>query len=412
MLELPRLPQYNTLMSAEFFIPHNDDSIETAVDNMEKTMRQFNYVAQYAQVIQDIYASFPRGDEELGKMVHAAQYIANRGTDDASEEVQAVYYGELLGLEFINHLKPDDGIPYKTGFAESFIQFHICLDQLSNAEQSTEEASATRLSVSIQKDLSQPMQEHGLKPIYEEFGQKATSKLSDEPAHQELAMMGFRMIVTEALKQKLPPRTIADLEKEYVPSIQETEDIIGNQEEFQFPAWKDISYIRKIIYNNYRKVSSTDGEDKLTNASTIASIDKYIENRLTRFIYDNDLISIDDLLSVKGRFYGTSDEGRQFLYNEFTEVRGVFEGIHVVETPSNRFLHKQFDPKHATDTENDTGHLIASIAVRLIYPKFIFENEAGIEKLQPNNENSIDIPLNYTAVTFKRLETIELEPEA
>jgi len=399
-------------MSAEFFTPHNDNSIETAVDTMEKTMRQFNYVTQYAQVIQDAYASFPSGNEELGKMVHAAQYIANRGTDDAGDEVQAIYYGELLGLEFINHLQLGDGIRYKTGFAESFIQLHIGLDQLSNAEPSSEDEFVTRLSESIQNDLSQPMQEHGLKPIYEEFGKKATSKLSDEPAHQELAMMGFRMIVTEALKQKHPPRTIADLENEYIPSIEEIVDIVGGLEEIQFPAWRDISYIRKNIYKMYRDLSLKDEKNELTNPAAFASTNESIEAQLTKFTLSNDLLGVDDLLSARGRFFGISDEGGTFFYGELTEVRGIFDGIHIVQTPTNRYLHEFINSGYTADSEEAIGELVQSAALRIINPKFIFKDNSGEENIQPNRKKAIYIPLNYRAVTFKRLETIELEPKA
>lgn len=399
-------------MSAEFFIPYSNSSIETAIENMEKTMSSFDYATQYALEIQEAYASMPNGDNELGKMVHAAQYIANRQTDDAGEEVQAIYHGELLGLGFINYLKPDDGVLHKTGYAESFIQFHIGLDQLSYAGPSNEETLSSRLSKSIQLDLSQPMQEHGLRPIYEEFGKKVTSKLSDEPAHQELAMMGFRMIVIEALKQKRAPRTIADLEKEYIPSIEETEAIIGNQEWIQFPEWVNISNIREIIYKKYCELSSLNEEDQLSNHSAPASVDRYTEERLMEFALENGCIDMGDLLSVRGEFFGTSGKGYQFLYNEFIEVRGIFDGIRVVETPSNKYLQKLADPENTSDIENDTEHFIKSVSLRIVDPKFIFDNKHGIKMPQPDDQKIIYIPLNYSAVTFKRLKATELEPEA
>jgi len=404
-------------MSGEFFSELNENSIEVAVEYMENTMRSFDDVTEYAIKIHETYELLPDGELELGKMITAAQYVINREPDDMDEEVQAIYFGELLGLEFVNYLKPDDGLPFKSGYAESFIQYQIALDILSekDPECNSERDQLSRLSKSIQYDLSQPMEEHGLNPIYEEFGKKATSKLSHDSSHQELAMMGFRMIVTEALKPSptAAPKTIAELENEYVPSIEETEEIIGEQEGINFIEWENISYVRKNIYNKYTDITTSDEDEQLSNLSTLVSYDRHVETRLMSFALENDLIGKDDLLSVRGEFFGISDTGASFFYGKNTEVRGVFDGIHIIETLPKRYIPKFADPDNKADIKHYPKNPIQSVALRIINPLFIYK-EINDDKEKPhrNDERTIDIPLNYKNVELRRIKAEELEPEA
>jgi len=424
-----------TLMSGEFRTEYNENTIVAAVENMERNMRNCGYVGEYVQAIQETYAEYPEGEVELFRMIRAARLITNAKPGAISEEVQAVYHGELLGLELINNLEPGVGQLFKTGYAQSFMNNKLATGRPSHTEAVEsgldQQIRLQGLSESIQEDLAYPIYAYELNPMYEEFGQKATSKLSDELQYQQLAMMGYRMIITEALKPSVNDGTtelldeypapiketgstvsIADLARNYARSINQTEEIIGNQEPFDFVDWEDISYVRKNIYRKYNRLILTDEEEQVSNLSTLVSPDKFTEDRLAKFILKNELIGIDDLLSVRGVFFGTSDDGNRFFYDDYTEVRGVFDGIHVIKTPSNEFLKNIHNSTDRSVVLDEPTSLEESVAIRILEPKFIYEEEDGEDKVLPIYDKTIDIPLNYRQVSFWRIKAEELEPEA
>jgi len=161
-------------MSAEFFIERNEKSIQYASKNMQQRMDAFTDLTDYVVEIIETYANIPKGKNELRQMVAMAQCIANQPFDNVEEEVQATYHGELIGLEFINYLETDKGEYYKTGFAQSYKDLQVNIDMLTFDAAESEEIWRARLSKSIQQDLSQPLSAHGLSPLYEIFGQRAS----------------------------------------------------------------------------------------------------------------------------------------------------------------------------------------------------------------------------------------------
>lgn len=420
VLELLVLPLYNDGMSAEFTAEHNENTIVTAVENMERAMRTFGLVGEYVQNIQETYGEYPEGKVELMRMIRAAQLIANRGAADTGEEVQAIYHGELLGLELVNTLEPDIGQLFKTGYAQSFIAFHLNKDRPAHTEAAESnlehQARLIRLSQSIQTDLSCPMYAHGLHPIYEEFGQKATSKLNDDTQYQDSAMMGFRMIVTEALKPsmngnaseimekfqvpvkepKVTPRTIANLEKNYAWSIYKTDEIIGEQEDINFVDWQDISHIREIFYDQFSKLNFQEEAPQLPDTATIAEAHRHIEAKLTQFAQDNELITVNDLLSI---------------YDKNTEIRGNFDSIKIVEVHPNGQL-SDVIYENVEGEESDLGSPVASLAIRITNPVFIIESIDGQRVIGHAEDETFDIPLTYENTTYRSIKAEELEPEA
>ena len=434
MLELHEPPQYNGTMSAEFISEYNEDTISAAVEYMEDNMLGFNYVGEYIEDVQEIYSKYPDGEVELMRMVRAAQLITGRKAGDYSENVQAVYHGELLGLELINNLDPHVGKFFKTGYAQSFIQSSLKQDRptFTEAVGSSPQARLHRLSESLQAGLSSPMYAHGLNPIYEEFGLKATSKLSDETEYQDLAMIGFRMIVTEALKpsingydsellkqyqapaieQKVSSQTIEELERTYARSINQTEEMISKQEDIQFTEWENISHVRKALYKKYVELDTSEAEPELTSISTLEDIFQFTENQLATFSQEHDLVGSNDLLSVRGEFFGVSSgEERLFIYDQNTEIRGIFDGFKMVEVPSNRQLSRFLDETIPADKKN-MKNLIYSLAIRIVDPIFMIETTDGEQIIEHTQNATIDIPLNYKNVTYNRIKAEELEPEA
>jgi len=422
-------------MSGEFRTEYTENAIGAAIENMERNMRNFKYVGEYVQEIQETYADYPEGKTELLRMIRAAQLITHRKSGDMSEEVQAVYHGELLGLELINYLEPDTGKFFKTGYAQSFFKFHTEKDRPPYTEPLEsglqQQARFGRLSESLKEELSFPIYAHGLNPIYEEFGQKATSKLSDEIPYQDLAMMGFRMIVTEALNPSvnsttgelleeykapelapMPPVSIASLTRDYARSINKTEEIIGNQEGIHFAEWEDISWVRTELYKQFLRITTAEVEPPLSSASTLEEIEQYEEAELTAFNQENELISTHDLLSVRGEFFASpSTESDIDIYDKNTEVRGYFDGLEMVTVPSKRELAKAFE-ENIEEGKKHINNLVHTVAIRIANPVFIVVTTDGEEIIEHTENETISIPLNYKNIAFSRIKAEELEPEA
>jgi hypothetical protein len=422
-------------MPAEFFIERNDKSIEYASKNMQQRMDNFTDLTDYVVEIEETYANIPKGKDELRHMMAMAQCIANRPFDSIEEDVQATY-GELIGLEFINYLETDNGEYYKTGFAQSYMDLQINIDMLTfdtvEAEADaakSEEAWRNRISKSIQQDLLQPMSAHGLSTLYEKFGQRAVERLTPVEDHQQLAMMGFRMIVTEALKPSLnsltdePPQSVHSVTSKlaqqsiananiHIPTVEETEAVFGDSEGIKPPEWKDISSIREIIYGEYDENTASNEDPEASSLSMLVSANGHAEDRLNKFISEYNLLRPDDFLNVNGEFFGISNEGREFYYDQFTEIIGVYDGIHIIQAPSNWDLDQVLDSEEPEEeVSKETKYTEETVAIRLKDPKFIVEDGTGDKKPQPNNDTEIYIPLHYNSVTFKRLKTDDLEPE-
>ena len=244
-------------------------------------------------------------------------------------------------------------------------------------------------------------------------------------------MMGFRMIVTEALKpslnsltsepspafhsgaSKLAQQSIANVNI-YIPTVEETEAVFGDPEGIKPPEWEDVSSIREIIYSEYYENVSSDEQLEASNLSMLISANGHAEDQLNKFTLEYNLLRPDDFLNVNGEFFGISNKGQEFYYDQFTEILGVYDGIHIIQAPSNRDLDRVLDGDNDTEEEvsENAEYTEETAAIRLKDPTFLLEDETGEKKPQPNNDTEIYIPLHYESITFKRLKTDDLEPEA
>lgn len=367
-------------------------------------MRTYDYVMEYVIEIQEMYSYIPNGEVELMDMLRAATSLLNHPTDELNDGVDAVYHGQLLGLEFVNYLQPDDEVPYKTGFSKSFLDVQTGLSKLTSHTFEPQELQRARLAQSMFEDLSAPMVENGLNPIYEEFGKKATSKLSDEIAHQELAMMGFRLVVTEALKPAFKPKLVEQIllrfDKHHVPSVEEIIDTLGTEEAMHFVAWETISHHAKVLYGKYDQIKT----------------DENVQQQLTEFNEKQELFLPNDLLTIDGNFFAVPNDDIPFKYPAGTEIRGIFGGIHMVRVPTNaqllRVIEAQGDDETINEEDREYEDMEASPAIRVLSPMYVAENDVGESFSEPSSDDWIDIPLNYTGTTYRRIKADQVEPEA
>ncbi|MDB5163155.1 MAG: hypothetical protein JWN28_763 [Candidatus Saccharibacteria bacterium] len=433
MLEYTSPPQYNTPMSAEFMTDYPENTISAAVEKMNRTIRNFKHISEYVVEIQEAYASQPIAKAELFSMVRAAHLITGHPAGNFSEEVQAVYHGELLGLELLNNIEASANKHFKTGFAQAFVKHQLDKSHIEtnsyNETSLQRQNRLIRLSRSIQIDLSKPDDDHQLNPLFEDFGQKVTAKLSDELSYQYFAMMGYRMILGEAIQPSFSDSTLEmlsdiknpneshtygtdeDLEIQYVPTDAELMEAGIEEKDFD---WEDITHFRKIFLSKYNQLELPSDTFDATRIQDLQSTEMAIEVEMNNFNQRHKLISEGDLLTVTGNFFALSNsefgEADLTLFKQHTEIRGFFDGIHLVEVPSNRVL---------LQTVTDLGEyaklmpkkFVHSLAIRIKNPVYIFELSDG-RKISDLSENeSINFPLIYRNVHYERIKATDLEGE-
>lgn len=438
-------------MSAEFMTEYNDNSVSAAVENMEYYIEHFGEVTDYIVTIQEAYAQYPEGSVELHRMTRAAQLITNRKAGDLSEEVQAVYHGQLLGIELVNNLEPGIGTHFKTGYAQTFFQTQLQESRPKDtwhAETSLEQTERLiQLSLSIQDDLSQPEYIGGLNPRYEQFGQKITSKLTNESMYQELAMMGFRMILKEAhapstlefspeqnhfIEQVVENAVVENLDRttfeneDYyddnwdddtagerladgeAPDIADVEKIVGKPFELD---WENISDACAALYAEYKRLEKIEKEMNDDLESPVSDISEMSsEELLIAFNENNNYIYSHDLLSVTGDQFiiehSKDADSNMYKLDEDSEIRGIIEGISFVMAPSKKQM------EHLKQGgKSSRKKYIPVPAIRILNPIAIVTYGENKTHKEYHLGPVMDIPLNYGA-EFRRLKAEELEDEA
>jgi hypothetical protein len=405
-------------MSAEFMREYDDDSVMAAVENMERTLRSFNYVAEYIKVIEDAYQEFPGGVEEITNMVYAAQFVTDRQSDDFGDEVAAFYNGELLGLEFINNIQPGVETLFKRGYAQSYTYHKLTEEQPGHIslqeDRQAMDVRFSRISKGIRDELQVPLTSHELNPLYEAFGQSISKSLADNDEQQNLALLGFRMVVLEALKpvgkniamnQAAHP-TINDVELNYANSIQRTDEVLGEQAPFDFVEWTDVTHLKKMIYMNYLKATV---RADLFDDTPLDESDRAIEKEMTEYNRARTRFEEGDLMSIQGELFGIiSGEESPNVFNKDTEIRGLFAGLKIVEAPTNKRLPVALKEPYSGNTHE--RHLEASVAIRLTNP--VFTHYIGKEPtVELALDRTVDIPLSYKNVTVKHIDALALESD-
>jgi hypothetical protein len=433
-------------MSVESMSEYPESTIAAAVENMNRTISNFKHISEYIVAVQNGYAEQLNGKAELFSMVRAAHLITNAQPGDFGEKVQAVYHGEVLGLELLNHLEPGKSSHFKSGYAQSFIRQSV--EKSRPPTSRTPETSLEHqhrlvsLAWSIQAELSQPNDSDQLHPLYETFGQASASKLSDDLSYQYLTMMGYRMIINEALQPavlgstyellqtyQVAPRnntapaatekkrsiiTIADLERQHKPSVKELKEIV---EEPQLTGleWKNITSFRKRLLRHFDDTEARIEQLSAMDDQPIESFNRLLEYDIQAFNNKYNLLTENDLLAIEGEFFAVTNHpliGTHTLrYDLNTEICGSFDGLHVVDVPPNKQLLKAiFDPK-AYENDKDIG-TIRTIAIRIKNPEFITLLSDSTKDYEHPPEETIDIPLVYKNVTFRRIKAADLEDEA
>lgn len=428
-------------MSAEIMPEYNNEKvISTATEKMERTMRQVGSIANYIEEIQNRCARQPYGRVEISQMIRAAQFLTYNKAGVFDEKVQSVYHGELLGLELVNSLEPDSETTFKSGFAQAFIKYNLdkSLPKGPYAEIDKHQQRLFQRSIEMQISLSPRSDSYKLNRLYEMFGQKITARLTDDAALMHFAMMGFRMIVTEAVNPSSDKTTIEllefveeitdgrvpvvaeethvdeaafndDVEEPIVSSIsvESLNEIVSDPGKNE---WENFTYARDNLINKYYKIMEDYQDFGSDDPQDSVRLAQRIEDELSSFNHSFELIKADDILVICGELFGsTSDNGKSepivVRYSENTEIRGQFVGIKMIKVPSkSEIMPLILDP--------DEESFVFSPVIRLKDPMWIDYGQAEVLNKQFGFELFIDIPLTYDDVEYQRMILKTLENEA
>jgi hypothetical protein len=395
-------------MSAEFTTDYDDQTNWNVIEDMERNIGYYGDTFQYVQEIQEAYNGFTEGRVELQRMIRAAQLITGRKAGDFSQEVQSVYHGELLGIELVNTLQANTGMPYKMDFAQSFMKYRLEKDRPKDGplvESSLElEARHARLSRALQVVLTPSPDNPQLNPLYERFAERASAQLTDDIEQQYLTLMGFRMIVTEALG-------LTAHENGYKYSDRHMRDIgVESIREY----WQDITSVRKNLLRHYQRLEVPTDFLTSNRQDNIETIDRFAKQQLEDFNERHKLLKENDLISVYGDLFAISRpediEPFTLRYDQQTEIKGVFDSIQIVDVPSPRHLnHTIINPEETAG--NDTKKYVSSLAIRLRNPVFTCSSDKGNATYTAIGQ-SVDIPLVYKNVVYHRIFLNKLEYDA
>jgi len=424
-------------MSAEFMTEYPETAISSGIERMEKNIRENGSTPEYLIAIQKAMSHEPVEKAELYQLMRVARFVAHTLEGDNDSNEQAVYNGELLGLLLINFIQPSDDTQksFRGGFSQSFLKNR--LDKSRPRGESYEGGDEHRnrlfqIAESIRTELTPPTAEQifdplyektaaqALDPLYETFGAKLAATLTDTVSEQQSTMVGFRLVISEALHPSLQHTTAEVLNKLGSIATRKATPVLRKPAAEKIPdekyirelEWDSLSGARKKLLTEYIKLALVHRELANADDPEREAIISDLEEKLNDFNTHNKLFEKDEYLNIYGDLFAIASDtidGKSGIIksNESTDIRGYFGGIKLVEVPSDKQLRKAImDP----ELYKQQGHipLVLSIAVRIVDPLFIHhtysdESDESKETRQDGIGISIDIPLSYKNVTFQRL---------
>jgi hypothetical protein len=410
-------------MSGEFIAEYDNSKFSIAINNMEQRRKNVGNTYNYIQEIRETYARYPEGQIELNHLHNVATFITMIGEGSFEQDAQAMCDGEILGLEFINELTADNGEPFKGGFALSFLKSQIdeSLENLSKEDLfATNDEHWYKLARKIQLDLALPTDTRKFHSKLEDFAWQAAEELTDNQHLQYLTVAGFRLILTEALKpstgiiaKKIPTYNQLIDGYGYTPTDQDLGEIVNEVGDL---IWEDIPYVRTNFINKYVDLRRSFARFVVQDTQMVHGITRHIETELAKFNRTYELLSSQDLLSIRGDFFGVTNEQNGTtttqLYSDVREVRGLFGGIHVVQAPSKEYLSQAI--LHPEEYEKAPKQpTILTPVIRIAEPVIIFHIADELPEIEKyGTGTTIDIPLAYENVSYQRIKTDILENQA
>lgn len=199
-------------------------------------------------------------------------------------------------------------------------------------------------------------------------------------------------------------------------SIKTLEAITGiesrNADVEAFFTFDDATFVRNNIYRKFQKLLDvTDGVD-MNNSNVANSIYAYMQEELTSLNDKYEFITKEDLLIISGDFFGYASDGESgasVRYQNHIEIRGLFNGIHIVETPTNKQLLEIINEEEQARKKGEyepgkkyeSDRLTFSPTLQIIDP--VFHTYTGDDKpiVDYGTGLTLDIPLIYKNMYYQ-----------
>jgi hypothetical protein len=402
---------------------HTDKSKEFAKDSgayfFNEARQYHTSLAAFIQKIFDDYEQAPDGHFELLRLQRIARFIAQQPADSSDNDAQALFIGQLVGLQVLNYTYPKNA-PL-ADVTHSFVQNKliesrkiIAMQEKETAESGlrvTAESPADQVArvrataTTIRESFSLPRPEYPFSHAHEGFIQSIASELYGANGQlHNLTKVGFRMTLQQYEKSNAKITEHTGIQT--LDNLDALEEVDSLEE---YVTITDINDIRNDLLRMFKDLKKPSKDLDLENDAIAGAVIDYIQTGLEQYNTDERLIEHDDILFINGDFIAiVSDENSErFNYVYFknhTEIRGTFTSIEVVETPTHQELQQLNEKKYGgiDDYEPQTSTL--SPALQIINPVLLtYDGENSTPVSDPAIGLTIDIPLIYTGIHIQRL---------
>lgn len=442
MLEFTCLPQYNTAMSANSSPTFTSEHITRAQLQIFEEINKTPFIdateregapGPLLTYLQDTYTARSQTAEEraeLSQMRRAARFIGVSNGEKANRDSQEFFCGELFAAEFISHLI---GTRNGTGeLAQKAMSGFFEIDQPGGEGSESRlalEERHLRLAYSLQEKLSGP---NGLLPpdfeavidalvLEKEARTILNGQLSGrafDDAYPKFFVMGFRMVVNEAISSGLleyayhvqttqtydPYRAatnkfygMPDDETLFDGTPVPTDDALDNLLEHSFDS---IDYFlisedrltlqeqSTFIMAQLRAKLPFGGYDE----ATLESLRGGASHLLTAFAHDKKILREGDLLSAQGNHFialrhidadqtdtderNAAELSRRYI-NANQELRGEYVGMEVIGMPDAKMLKNMLRKNLDIDPNDEAHHSLFVPAIRLRDVSVTQQNDNG-----------------------------------
>ncbi|MFZ1301594.1 MAG: hypothetical protein WAQ27_03385 [Candidatus Microsaccharimonas sp.] len=447
-------------MSQEYFDETQYQTVDTMAVNSFNEARQYQTsLTKFLQTIFDKYEQAPDGAAELIRLRRVAQFITHNSSASFNNEVQAVFNGQLMGLQILNYIDPAEAPA--TDYSHLFMK-----DALKGSQEGivvkgeavqdpstgryirpTAEPVAAQqqrlwnLAEQMRFSLSEMSADSRLSDAYEDFIHVAASELYEKNTElHDLTKVGFRLILkqyefytgdgsdddpyadreddsaVETATESIQATPSASRES-YLPSDKSLAEITGMPNETgSLDLLVDIENINddtlKILEKFNELIPIADGlnmsDDKVADATY-----ELLEEELEKFNIENDLINPDDMLLISGDFYAFASDGEDGAitrYENHVEIRGIYNGLSVIDMPSNKELQRMLNRRSKGDTRDLPNKLAMVPAIQLDDVVILtYDGESEDPEITHLTGLTLDIPVHYESVDFQILRAPALD---
>ena len=377
-------------MSAEFYAESIDEnSLSRAIKSFIEDSSEYPDLPSFISEIHAGYDSVLELRDDLSRECNVAKFIAQSPHGEFNDDAQAVFNGQLVGMQVLNYAYPEAGLVHNV--AHPYLQRHI--NDLGVHDSTT----YAQLAGWMRQSLLAAESDSTVPNTHDAFISKISHELYSNQEHRELLSVGFRLVIGERLKLQSPKKQAPEF-------IKSTKGLFDwyNQDH-----WENIDYTKNTILDTYNKYVRAFEGMQFEDKGMGIGIKRLIESRINTYNRDGSLIEREEPLKINGNLFALHDKNGQKFTDHFDEnhdIVGFFDGFSMVIAPYNA------EVTQATQGKKPVyEHTQLTPAVRIKEPVVIrYSTDEAIE-FTKNAPDTFEIPLIYDGLAMSRLNVPELQ---